>query len=115
MTPWEEKPITFIALAKENKVIDIPTGDKIGVIIHSTRKYNRRISLMMRHIRVDGSNGAAYYGRYAEAKGQVVCLKRCADMRTTEAKANSKRRAAKRKRNVVGANGWSPEESLKIG
>lgn len=101
MTPWEDKPINFIVLAKENEIIDIPTGDKFGVITYSTRRYNRRISLMMRHIRVDGSNGAAYYGRYAEEKGQVVCLKRCADLRTTEFKAKAKRRASKRRRTIA--------------
>ena len=51
----------------------------LGKIAYATSRYNRRISLEMRHIEVDGNNGATYYGRYAPDKGNAVMLKRCAD------------------------------------
>lgn len=76
---WIEKPLTFKATADQTKVYDFADGSEIGEITHSEQHYNRRISLTMRSIRVKGSNGVLYHGRYAAEKSSVVVLKRCGD------------------------------------
>jgi hypothetical protein len=70
---WLAKPVTYFALAFEDKVTT-QCGTVIGTITSS--KIIPANKHQMRHIEVQGTNGATYYTRYAEVKGNLVMLKK---------------------------------------
>jgi len=77
---WEAKPLYYDAMVIGNNVYAVKdglgTGTQIGVIISSHSVSNAMFK--MRYIRVEGTNNTIYHGRYCEAKGNIVSLKRTA-------------------------------------
>lgn len=71
---WADQPDKFAAYVKGQR-IQTWLGTTIGTIT-SSRPYRYGL-VNMAAIRVQGSNGAEYHGRYGVDSGELVRLRRC--------------------------------------
>jgi hypothetical protein len=91
MKEWQAKPLHFEALVSEKIVTNPTDGTELGKIISSSFNFNSHNKQLVRYIKVQGTNGAEYHGKYAEGKDRVA-LKRLVTKEETDARIKNYRR-----------------------
>lgn len=94
---WEAKPLHYDGMIIGNSVYAVKDGlgtsTQIGVIFSSHSTLNSKAK--MRYVKIEGTNGARYHGRYCEAKGNIVSLKRTADAHARYERQKASRQGSK--------------------